>query len=73
MPATDPAARRARQQHTLLLLATVLIAAGLVVLFFLSRVPWPLRVLIGCGDVIAGSVLFVLVRQKFRSKDPAGS
>jgi hypothetical protein len=54
-----------------LLLATVLIATGLMVLLFLSRLPLPLRLLIGCGDVIAGIVLLVLVRQKVPPAPPA--
>ena len=66
MPPPDPVAQHARQKKTITILAAVLIAGGLVVLLFLGRVPLPLRLLIGFGDLIAGSVLLVLVRQKFR-------
>ncbi|HUR56393.1 MAG TPA: hypothetical protein VM029_01700 [Opitutaceae bacterium] len=66
---TDPTAssvpRRARQKAGLLALGLVLIATGVVVAFLLRRIPLPLRLLIGFGDVVAGCVLLVLVRQKF--------
>ena len=66
MPPPDPVAQRARQKNTITILAAVLIAGGLVVLLLLGRVPLPLRLLIGFGDLVAGSVLLVLLRQKFR-------
>jgi hypothetical protein len=59
----DPRARR--QKRTLLILASGLIVAGLVVLFFLQRMPLPLRILVGLTDVFGGLVLLVLIRQKF--------
>ena len=66
MPAkSDPAARIARQKRIITILAAFLILGGVVVLLVLNRVPLPLRMLIGLGDVIAGCVLLVLVRQKF--------
>ena len=58
-------ARRARQKRTVAVLAALLIVGGLVVLFLLKRMPLPLRMLVGLGDVVAGCVLLVLVRQKF--------
>ena len=60
---SDP--RRARQKAGLVALGLVLIATGIVVALFLRRIPLPLRLLIGFGDVVAGAVLLVLVRQKF--------
>lgn len=65
----DPslAQRRARQKFTLLTLAAFLIGTGLFLLFVLKRVPLPLRIVGGLSDIVAGSVLLVLARQKFRA------
>jgi hypothetical protein len=65
-PELQLTARRARQKRTLLALATSLIAAGRVVLFVLKRMPLPLRIMVGLGDLFAGCVMLVLVRQKLR-------
>ena len=56
---------RVRQKRTVIILAIVLIAGGLLVLFVLRRMPQPLRILVGLGDVFAGLILLVLARQKF--------
>lgn len=61
----NPLARRARQKRTLTVLAVLLLAMGIGVLFFLQRMPLPLRLLIGLGDVFAGMVLLVFVRPRF--------
>ena len=58
-------ARRARQRFTVLTLAAVLITGGFLVLFVLEKVPRPMRILSGLGDIVAGLVLLVLARQKF--------
>lgn len=71
MPPPDSAALRARQKRTLTILATVLIISGAAVLLLLSRIPLPLRLLIGLTDVIAGCVLVVVLRQKFGSPPAA--
>ena len=55
----------ARQRLTVIILASLLICGGLAVLFLLKRIPPPLRLLVGLTDVVGGSVLLVLVRQKF--------
>jgi hypothetical protein len=55
----------------MLILATALALGGFVVLAFLSRIPLPLRLAIGLGDLIAAAVLFLVVRQKFRAPPPA--
>lgn len=66
-PSSANASRtRARQKIVLTVLAAALVAAGLLVLFALDRMPAPLRLLVGLGDLFAGLVLLVLVRQKFR-------
>ena len=65
MPSIDPAARRSRQKRTITLIAAVLMLGGIVVLLALQRLPLPLRLLVGLGDIIAGGVLLVLLRQKF--------
>ena len=62
---------RRRQKCMLLVLGSVLVAAGLLILVFLERVPLPLRLLLGATDLIAGAVLLLVVRQKF-SNPPAG-
>lgn len=66
-PPADPAAAaaRARQRRTLTVLAWGLIAAGVVVLALLERMPLPARVFTGLGDIIAGCVLLLVRRQKF--------
>lgn len=71
MSLPDPATVRARQKRTLTILAPVLILSGLAVLLLLSRIPLPLRLLIGLTDVIAGCVLLVVIRQKFSEPPPA--
>ncbi len=60
-----PTDQRARQRRMLLILAPALIVGGLVVLFFLPRMPVPLRIVVGLTDVVAGCVLLIVVRQKF--------
>ena len=62
----ERARRLARQKTTITTLATLLIVAGAVVLLFLDRIPLPLRIAVGLGDIIAGWGLLVLVRQKFK-------
>ena len=57
--------RPARQKTVITTLGVLLIVAGLVVALFLKRIPLPLRLLIGVGDAFAGSVLLLVVRQKF--------
>lgn len=49
----------------MLALGFALILGGLVVLAFLSRIPLPLRLGVGAVDLIAGSVLLLVARQKF--------
>jgi uncharacterized membrane protein HdeD (DUF308 family) len=56
---------RAKQRRLILILAPALIAGGLVVLFFLTRMPLPLRIIVGLTDIVAGCVLLLVVRQKF--------
>ena len=63
--APDPAAHRARQKKTLLILGFALIAGGLVILLALQRMPTPLRILVGLTDIVAGLTLLIVVRQKF--------
>ncbi len=56
---------RARQRRLILILAPALIVGGLVVLLFLTRMPLPLRIIVGLTDIVAGCVLLLVVRQKF--------
>ena len=63
----DPkvAVRAVRQKRMIVILAALLIAGGLTVLFALERMPLPMRILVGLTDVFGGLTLLVLVRQKF--------
>lgn len=69
VPAPDKIAReRAKLRRTILVLAPILIAGGILVLIFLQRVPAPLRILIGLGDIIVGLTLLVVFKQKLSGK-----
>lgn len=70
-PAFDPnktARERAKLRRTVLILAPTLIAGGILVLVFLQRMPMPLRVLVGVGDILVGATLLVLLKQKYFEK-----
>ena len=60
--------RRSRQKFTVFTLAGILIAAGLLLIFVLKRVPMPIRMFAGLGDLFVGLVLLVVARQKFSGK-----
>ncbi len=62
------AQERARLKRTVLILAPVLILGGIAVLFFLERMPLPLRFLVGLGDIVVGLVLLVLLKQNYFEK-----
>ena len=62
------ALERAKLRRTILILAPVLIVGGILVLAFLQRMPTPLRVLVGAGDILVGLTLLVLLKQKFFEK-----
>jgi uncharacterized membrane protein HdeD (DUF308 family) len=61
----EPGNARARQRRLLLILGPLLIAGGLAVLFLVTRMPLPLRIIVGLTDIVAGCVLLLVVRQKF--------
>lgn len=63
---TDAARKLARQKRTVTLLAIGLIVVGMVLLTALRRVPLPMRIMAGLGDIFAGCILLVLVRQQGR-------
>ena len=68
---TDPAKvarEREKLRRTVLILAPVLIIGGIAVLLFLDRMPKPLRILVGLGDIFGGLTLLVLLKQKFFDK-----
>lgn len=65
---TPPSERLARQKRTVTILAVGLILGGLIVLLALSRMPLPLRILVGLTDLVGGAVLLLVVRQKFSGK-----
>jgi hypothetical protein len=71
MPNLDPVVRLARQKRTATILAVVLLLGGLAVLFFVRRIPLPLRLLVGLGDIVAGCVLLLLIRQKLGAPPPS--
>lgn len=62
------ARERAKLRRTVLILSPILILGGILILAFLQRVPTPLRILIGIGDIIVGLTLLVLLKQKFFDK-----
>ncbi len=59
-----PDPKRARQIRTVTILAVLLIVVGIIVLAALHRVPMPMRIMAGLGDIFIGFVLLVLVRQQ---------
>lgn len=62
--APDTNARKfTRQKRLVAALGVVLILAGILILFVLPRVPTPMRMMAGLGDLFMGFVLLVLVRQ----------
>jgi hypothetical protein len=66
MPATAPTEferKFARQKRLVRWLAVLLIVAGIVVVAGLKRLPVPVRMMAGLGDIFMGCVLLVLVRQ----------
>ncbi|PAW66936.1 MAG: hypothetical protein B9S34_06730 [Opitutia bacterium Tous-C1TDCM] len=68
---SDPAKtaqEREKLRRTVLILAPVLILAGIAILLFLERMPLPLRLLTGLGDIVVGLVLLVLLKQKYFEK-----
>ena len=62
------ARERAKLRRTVLILAPILIVGGILVLAFLQKMPLPLRIIVGLGDIFAGLTLLVLLRQKFFDK-----
>ena len=62
--APDAKARKfVRQRRLVAAFGVVLILAGILILFVLPRVPAPMRMMAGLGDLFMGLVLLVLVRQ----------
>lgn len=69
-PPLSPA-YRARQKKKVHALAAFLIVSGILLLFVLDRVPLPIRIIVGLGDIVAGAVLLVMARQKFGTPPPS--
>lgn len=63
--AEDSQLARERLKKKMSVLGIALLVAGAAILLLLHRIPLPLRLLMGFGDLIAGATLLVLVRQKF--------
>jgi uncharacterized membrane protein HdeD (DUF308 family) len=68
-PEPDPAksaaaARLARQKRIIVITSCVLIAGGFVVMFFVKRLPLPMRMLVGMTDVVGGVVLIILAQKE---------
>jgi uncharacterized membrane protein HdeD (DUF308 family) len=71
MTASEPeklAREKAKLKRTVLILAPTLIVGGILVLAFLQRMPTPLRILVGVGDIVVGLTLLLLLKQKFFDK-----
>lgn len=64
--ATQTDAKLARQKRLIAILGVLLVITGLVVLIVLKRVPTPVRLMAGLGDVFIGCVLLVLTLQPSR-------
>lgn len=62
------ARERARLRRTVLLLAPTMIVAGILIIAFLDRIPMPVRLLMGFGNIIVGLVLLLLLKQKYFDK-----
>jgi hypothetical protein len=60
----EPARKYVRQKRIVTALAVLLVVAGILVLALLHRVPLPMRIMAGLGDIFIGCVLLVLVRQQ---------
>jgi uncharacterized membrane protein HdeD (DUF308 family) len=56
--------KAARQKRIVVITSCLLIVGGFVVLFFVKRLPLPMRVMVGLTDVVGGIVLIVLVSRK---------
>lgn len=69
-PAPPLDSRRRRLGRQLFWLGLGLVLAGLALLFLARPVPFPVRLLTGAVDVIAGAVLLVVWNQKFRDRSP---
>jgi hypothetical protein len=65
MAAPAPAnAKQLRQKRIVMILGAALIVAGILVLALLHRVPLPMRIMAGLGDIFIGAVLLIVVRQQ---------
>ena len=53
-----------RQKQLVTVLAVLMIVLGILVGFVFRKLPLPLRITAGLGDVFVGCVLLVLVRQQ---------
>jgi hypothetical protein len=68
LPPANPT-ERARQKRSLLLACGLLALVGVAVLVLpIDQIPYPIRILIAAGDVIAAAVLWLVARQKFDGK-----
>ena len=61
-PPPDPSQKFTRQKRIVTGLAILLVVAGLLIVATLHRMPLPMRIMVGLGDVFVGCVLLVLVR-----------
>lgn len=62
----DRGRKFARQKRQVTALGVLLIVIGIVVLVALRRLPPPMRIMAGLGDIFIGCVLLVLVWQTGR-------
>ena len=64
-PNNDDNASRARQAAGLKIVVVMLLVFAVVVGFFLTVLPLPVRIIVAATDVIAAIVLATIIRQKF--------
>lgn len=67
-PENNDAVQRARQAAGLKVVVVMLLIFAIIVGFFLTVLPMPVRIIVACVDVIAAIVLAMIIRQKFSAR-----
>ena len=67
-PENDDAVQRARQAAGLKVVVVMLLVFAIIVGFFLTVLPLPVRIIVAAVDVIAALVLAMIIRQKFSGR-----
>ena len=67
-PENNDAVQRARQAAGLKVVVVMLLIFAIIVGFFLTVLPLPVRIIVAAVDVIAALVLATIIRQKFSGR-----